>query len=68
MMCIIRKIFAKISQGEPNCPISPFYLSTKAIFMKESDIKHVFICSNPYIYTIVVQEVYNYCCGVEMLQ
>ena len=22
-------------------------------------IKHVFICSNPYIYTTVVQEVYN---------
>ena len=29
-------------------------------------IKHVFICSNPYIYTTVVQEVYNRECSLEV--
>ena len=28
--------------------------------------KHVFICSNPYIYTTVVQEVYNRDCSPEV--
>ena len=29
-------------------------------------IKHVFICSNPYIYTNVVQDVYNQGCYPEV--
>ena len=31
-----------------------------------SVIKHVFSCSNPYIYTTVVQEVYNRDCSPEV--
>jgi len=37
----------------PPCPLCPEINNLNIV------IKHVFICSNPYIYTTVVQEVYN---------
>ena len=39
----------------------PYYSHIQLTFSKSLNIvrKHVFICSNPYIYTTVVQEVYN---------